>query len=70
MGVAGNSDFDEFVDDDFESEESFDYVEEAANRRRPQKQRKTKASWRSVEDYMESRRLKRQLADAFDDDWN
>jgi hypothetical protein len=68
MGVTKGADFDEFIEDDFEGED-FAYIEDAAERRRPQKARKSnKASWRSVEDYMENRRLKNQLTDVFDED--
>lgn len=70
MGVSKGADFDEFLDDDFEGD-SFDYIEENAERRRPAKARKPgkAADWRSVEDYLENRRLKRQLSDVFEDDW-
>jgi len=68
MGTTKGVDFEEFSDDDFESED-FAYVEDAAERRRPQKARKSpKASWRSVEDYLESKRLKGQLSDVFEDE--
>ena len=69
MGVPKGADFDEFMDDDFEGED-FDFIEDAAERRRPAKARKQArpADWRSVEDYLENKRLKRQLDDVFDDD--
>lgn len=68
MGVSRSADFDDFIDDDLEGDD-FAYAEEAAERRRTQKSKKNnKASWRSVEDYLENRRLKSQLSDVFDED--
>lgn len=70
MGVTKSADFDDFIDDDLEQDD-FAYIEDAAERRRPQQQKarkSNKASWRSVEDYLESRQLKDQLSDVFDDD--
>lgn len=69
MGVSDNADFDDFIEDDLDGED-FAYLEDSAERRRPQqKMRKAnRASWRSVEDYLENRRLKNQLSDVFDED--
>lgn len=68
MGVTKGADFDDFNDDDFEGDD-FSYIEDAAERRRTTKARKSsKASWRSVEDYLENKRLKRQLSDGFEDE--
>jgi len=67
MGVSKNTGFDDFNDDDFEGDD-FAYIEDAAERRRASKARNHKVSWRSVEDYLENRKLKRQLSDGFDDD--
>ena len=68
MGVSKGADFDDFIDDDFEGDD-FAFIEDAAERRRATKARKpNKASWRSVEDYLENKRLKGQLTDVFDDD--
>ena len=68
MGVTKGADFDDFAEDDYEGED-FAYVEDAAERRKATKARKSsKASWRSVEDYLENKRLKGQLSDVFDDD--
>lgn len=70
MGVTKSADFDDFVDEDFEGED-FAFIEDAAERRRQPKARKSnKVSWRSVEDYLENKRLKGQLSDVFEDDWN
>lgn len=70
MGVSKGADFDDFMDDDFEGE-GFDYIEDAAEKRRPAKGRKAgkPSDWRSVEDYLDNRRLKRQLSDVFDEEW-
>ena len=68
MGVTKSADFDDFIDADFEGED-FGYIEDAAERRRATKARKSnKAPWRSVDDYLENKRLKNQLSDVFDDD--
>lgn len=68
MGATKGVDFEDFPDDDFDGED-FAFVEDAADRRRPQKTRKNpRASWRSVEDYLESKRLKGQLSDVFEDE--
>ncbi|HEX7046919.1 MAG TPA: hypothetical protein VF275_05060 [Gammaproteobacteria bacterium] len=72
MGVSKGADFDDFKDDDFEGDheaDQFGYIEEAAERRRTMKAHKSKkTSWRSVEDYLENKKLKRQLSDGFDDE--
>ncbi|HEX7029665.1 MAG TPA: hypothetical protein VF254_03645 [Gammaproteobacteria bacterium] len=72
MGVTKGRDFDDFNEDDFEGDnevDPFGYIEDAAERRRAAKaHRSNKASWRSVEDYLENRKLKRQLSDGFDDE--
>ncbi len=68
MGVSKGADFDDFIDEEFEGED-FGYIEDSAERRRASKARKSsKVSWRSVEDYLENKRLKRQLSDTFDDE--
>ena len=68
MGVTKGTNFEEFLDDDFEGDD-FGYIEDAGERRRGGKMRKpNKASWRSVEDYLENKRLKGQLSDVFDDE--
>ncbi len=68
MGVTKGADFDDFMDEEYEGEE-IGYIEDAAERRKASKARKNnKADWRSVEDYLENRRLKRQLSDVFDDE--
>ncbi|HEX6928739.1 MAG TPA: hypothetical protein VF267_05795 [Gammaproteobacteria bacterium] len=70
MGVSKGADFDDFNDGDLEGDD-YAYIEDAAERRRTTKARKSnKASWRSVEDYLENKRLKGQLSDVFDDDLN
>lgn len=73
MGATKGSDFEDFnEDDDFEGDreaDQFGYLEEAAERRRASKASKgSKTSWRSVEDYLENRKLKRQLSDGFEDE--
>lgn len=69
MGVSNGADFDDFMDDDYEAD-NFDDIEDAAEKRRPKARKPGRsADWRSVEDYLENRRLKRQLSDVFDDDW-
>ncbi|HLU61108.1 MAG TPA: hypothetical protein VKZ99_02035 [Gammaproteobacteria bacterium] len=66
--MTENTDFDDFIEDDLDGED-FEFLEEAADRRRVQpKMRRNRASWRSVEDYMENKRLKNQLTDVFDED--
>lgn len=67
MGVSKGADFDDFIDEEFEGED-FGFIEDAAERRRAKARKSNKASWRSVEDYLENKRLKRQLSDTFDDE--
>lgn len=68
MGTTKGVDFEDFSDDDFEGDD-FAFVEDAADRRRTQKARKSpRVSWRSVEDYLENKRLKGQVSDVFDDE--
>lgn len=68
MGVSKGAEFDDFPDEEFDGEDVA-YIEDAAERRRAAKARKSRNSWRSVEDYLENKRLKNQLSDVFDDDW-
>lgn len=68
MGASKGADFDDFMDDEF-ADEDFAFIEDVAERRRmPKARRASRASWRSVEDYLENKRLKRQLTEVFDDD--
>ncbi|HEX6929521.1 MAG TPA: hypothetical protein VF267_09740 [Gammaproteobacteria bacterium] len=67
MGVSKNADFDDFIDDDFEGDD-FGFMEEPSERRKASKARKSPKAWRSVEDYLENKKLKRQLSDGFEDD--
>lgn len=65
MGVSKSARFDEISDDDFEGED-FEFMDDASSRRKSP--RFSKASWRSVDDYLENRRLKNELFDVFDDE--
>lgn len=66
MGLARSSDIEDFLDDADDLARDYDTVEERRSRKSSHKSRH--ASWRSIEDYQEERRLKRQLSD-FDDDF-
>lgn len=65
MGLARSSDIDEFLDDADELESNYDALEERRTRKASPKSRH--ASWRSIEDYQEERRLRRQLSEFYDD---
>lgn len=70
MGVSKDVDVDDFMDDDLEGDDNFADLEETLEKRHANRPaRSGKSSWRSVEDYMESKRLRSQLSDIFDDDW-
>lgn len=70
MGVSKDVDVDDFLDDDLDGDDNFADLEESLEKRQANRPaRGGKGSWRSVEDYMESKRLKNQLSDIFDDDW-
>lgn len=70
MGVSRDEDLDDF---DLEgSDDEFDAIEaslEKRHARKPGKTRTRTAAWQSVEDYLENKRLRSQLSDVFDDDW-
>jgi ribosomal protein S4 len=72
MATGRAGDLDEFLDDadDFEGGDAYEIVvDDAGNKKRVKKPVKAKqASWRSIEDYMENKRLKRQLSEFYDDD--
>lgn len=65
MGLARSSNIDEFLDDADELEGNYDALEERRTRKAAAKSRH--ASWRSIEDYQEERRLKMQLSEFYDD---
>ncbi len=65
MGVSRSADLDDFLDDDLVDG---DFEEEGLSPRAERiKNNKSKSSWRSVEEYMENKRLNSQLSDVFDD---
>lgn len=72
MANGRASDLDDFLDDsdDFEGGDAFEIVvDEAGVKRRVKKPVKAKqASWRSIEDYLENKRLKQQLSEFYDDE--
>lgn len=71
MGIGRSSDIDEFLDDadEIEGGELDEMLDEDGNRRKVRKPVKSnKASWRTVEDYLENKRLKKQLSEYYDED--
>jgi len=69
MGMARTDDIDVFLDDaDGDDSNGYDLLPEERRSRKPARQRYS--SWRSIEDHAENRRLRRELADFYDDDFD
>jgi hypothetical protein len=72
MANGRASDLEEFLDDadEFEGGDGYETVmDEAGNKKRVKKAPKPRqASWRSIEDYLENKRLKRQLSEFYEDE--
>lgn len=65
MGVAKTAEFEDDFDD-FDGDEDFAFLEDGDQGPRVKRH---KLAWRSVEDYLDDKRLKEQLSDVFEDDW-
>lgn len=68
MGIAQSSDLDDFLDDaeEFDGLEVDSLAEERRHRRTARNRQK---SWRDLEEYLENKRLKRALAEYYDEDY-
>lgn len=64
MGVAKAEDFDDDYDE-LDGDEQFGFLEEGEQ----PAIRRNKLAWRSVEDYLDNKRLKQELSDIYDEDW-
>lgn len=72
MSRASATDLDDVVDsaDDDDAYDLDEMLARASIKKQERKQPKQRApgSWRAIEDYMEAKRLKRQLREVYDDD--
>lgn len=70
MGIARSSEIEAFLDDadEYEGGDLEPLVEERRARRQ-QAAKSRYATWRSVEDYMDSKRLKKALSEFYEEDF-